>query len=140
MINANELLVMINKLALERDKPALTLSKVKTALSAKDEPLLNQSWRERIKVEIWDGISDVNTASAAHIRQTNTFADVIYLLRIDGEVVFLQAHKPSEQGWIPISAENVDEISNNHANDIAAHYAENQIIRELLQEFGIFDD
>lgn len=110
---------------------------IQTALIGKDEVALTQSWRLRIEVQIWDGVSDVNSASADYIKESNPWADVIYMLTIDNEVVFMQTHNPTHEGWTPITADTVDSISNQHADEVAKHYAESQIFQELLTELGL---
>ena len=86
---------------------------------------------------MWDGLSDINTATPEYIRESNPWLDVVYVLLIDGAVVYMQTHDPFQEGYIPITAETVDAISNQHANEIANHYAQNQIFEEVLNKLGL---
>jgi hypothetical protein len=133
----NNMSKVISDIATMQNLPIPTDEAIQTALSNKDEIALTYSWRSRIKVEIWDGVSDINSANADYIKQSNPWADVIYTLLIDNQAVFMQTHSPFEQGWIPITAATVNLVSNQHADEIAKHYAESQIFQELLTELGL---
>jgi hypothetical protein len=128
---------IIGEIAQIKDLPIPSNEQIEAALVSKDEVAVTQSWRSRIQVQIWDGLSDINSASADYIKESNPWADVIYMLTIDNLVVFMQTHNPSQEGWVAITADTVDAISNEHANQVAEHYAQSQIFQELLQELGL---
>lgn len=133
----NNMSKVISDIARMRNLPIPTDEAIQAALIGKDEVTLTQSWRSRINVQIWDGISDINSASAAYIKESNSWADVIYMLTIDNLVVFMQTHNPFQEGWTPITVATVDSISNQHADEVAKHYAESQIFEEVLNELGL---
>ena len=133
----NNMSKVISDIAAMRNLPIPSDEAIQTALIGKDEVALTQSWRSRINVQIWDGISDINSASADYIKESNPWADLIYMLTIDDQVVFMQTHNPFQEGWKPIVAETVNAISNQHADEVAKHYAESQIFEELLNELGL---
>jgi hypothetical protein len=133
----NNMFKVISDIATMQNLPIPSDEAIQTALSGKDEVALTQSWRSRINVQIWDGITDINSASADYIKESNPWADIIYMLTIDNLVVFMQTHNPEEQGWVPITASTVDLISNEHANQVANHYAQSQIFEEVLNELGL---
>ena len=133
----NNMSKVISDIATMQNLPIPSDEAIQTALSGKDEVALTQSWRSRINAQIWDGVSDINSASADYIKESNPWADIIYMLTIDNLVVFMQTHNPEEQGWVPITASTVDLISNEHANQVANHYAQSQIFEEVLNELGL---
>ena len=128
---------VISDIATMQNLPIPTDEAIKIALNGKDELALTDSWRSRINVEIWDGESNINLASADYIKESNPWADVIYMLLIDQEVVFMQTHNPEQEGWVPITGSTVDLISSKHADDVAKHYAESQIFDEVLTKLGL---
>ena len=128
---------VISDIATMQNLPIPADEAIKIALNGKDELALTNSWRSRIKVQIWDGVSDINSANADYIKETNPWADVIYMLTIDNLVVFMQTHNPSQEGWVAITADTVGTISNEHANQVAKHYAQSQIFEEVLNELGL---
>ncbi len=137
MITAIELLPYIANLATQQKKPIPTLEDIDLILQGKDENALIQSWRNRIEAKLWDGVSDINTASASYIRESNPHADLIYVLLVDGDIVFMQTHDPFSEGWVAITEATVDSISTEHANQIAKENAENQIVKEIFTELGL---
>ena len=128
---------VIADIATMRNLPIPTDEVIQAALIGKDEVAFTQSLRSRIKVQIWDGVSDINSANADYIKETNPWADVIYMLTIDDLVVFMQTHNPSQEGWVAITADTVDSISNEHADQVAEHYAQSQIFEEVLNQLGL---
>ena len=137
MINKSAWLSVLSTKAQSLNKSVPTLKELESALSAIDEQAVIQSWRSRIEAKMWDGLSDINTATPEYIRESNPWLDVVYVLLIDGAVVYMQTHNPFQEGYIPITAETVDAISNQHANEIANHYAQNQIFEEVLNKLGL---
>ena len=86
---------------------------------------------------VWDGTSNVNNATPEYILETNPWADVVYLLLVNGSVVYLQTHNPFEQGWIPITTATVEAISNAHAQQLATQYAHSQILEEIITDLDL---
>ena len=136
-MNSKDIIVGVNLIAERLDKPSVTLAQIDKILLTKDEAALTQSWRNRIETKMWDGVSDINTASAEYIRKSNPWADVVYVLLIDGAVVFMQTHDPFQEGWVPVTEETVDAISDAHANQIAVESARSEIFYQVLNELDL---
>jgi hypothetical protein len=137
MINQHYLLSTLAKIAEEQGKTKPTLSDLESILSTFDETALTQSWRERIQISLWDGESDINNATAEYILNAHPYADLVYTLDIDNKTVYMQAHTPFENGLNPITAANFDEVSNNHADQIAKQNAEFDIFNAILLHFNL---
>lgn len=120
-------------------KPIPSSEEIDNALAQYDEVGMTQSWRDRIVVQIWNGVSNINAATPEYILENNPWADKVYMLLLDGKVTYLQTHEPYVQGYVPITAENVNSISNNHANQIASESAQSEIIQKVLVDLGIVE-
>lgn len=136
-MNSKDIILGVNLIAERLDKPSVTLAQIDKILLTKDETALTQSWRNRIETKMWNGVSDINTASAEYIRESNPWADVVYVLLIDGAVVFMQTHDPFQEGWVPVTEETVDAISDAHANQIAGESARSEIFDQVLNELDL---
>ena len=135
-MKSNDIIIGVNLIAERLNKPKVSLAQLDAILVTKDEDALTQSWRNRIETKMWDGVSDINTASADYIRESNPWADLVYVLLIDGAVVFMQTHDPFQEGWVPVTEETVDAISDVHANQIAEESARSEIFEQVLDELG----
>lgn len=136
MLTADILLPRFTKLAKEQEKTPPTLTDIEARLSEFNQAEIFQIWRDKITIQIWDKVSNINNATAEQVLEANPWADVIYLLIADDSIVFLQTHDPYSEGWIPITSSNVAEISDKHANDITLETAEGTIVQELLAYFN----
>lgn len=139
MINKSAWLSVLSTKAQSLNKSVPTLKELESALSAIDEQAVIQSWRSRIEAKMWDGLSDINTATPEYIRESNPWVDVVYVLLIDGAVVYMQTHDPFQEGYIPITAETVDAISDAHANQIAEQSAMEDIFIKVCQELNLVE-
>ena len=100
-------------------KPIPSTEEIDNALAKYDMTAMTQAWRDRITVQVWDGVSNINAATPEYILQTNPWADKVYMLLVDGQIVYLQTHQPYVEGYVPITSETVESISNHHADTIA---------------------
>lgn len=137
MIDKHYLLSTLSKIAEEQNKPKPTLADLESILSTFNETALTASWRERIQISLWDGESDINNATAEYILNTHPYADLVYTLDIDNKTVYMQAHTPFENGLNPITSTNFDEVSQNHADQVAIQNAEFEIFNNILIHFNL---
>lgn len=130
-----------NKIFIDRarylQKPVPSDAAIEAALANYNETAITQSWREKITISVWDGVSNINAATPEYIRESNPWADKVYMLLIDGQITYLQTHEPFVSGVVPITAETLASISNNHANDIASNLAKNEIIGSVMIDLGL---
>ena len=122
--------------AQQENKPLPKLNEVTTAFENKDLDALIISWQNRIKMKLWDKVSNINQVTAEIVLKDKPWADVVYLLFIDNELVYLQTHIPFIDGYQPITNNNVKAISDNHILKIAESAAWNQIVDEIWNELG----
>ena len=136
-MKSEDLILELSALAVKQNLPTPTLEQVEAALVTKDLPEAKRLWRNRIETKMWDGVSDINSANAAYIRESNPWLDVVYVLLIDGAVTYMQTHEPFSEGHIPITLETVDEVSNKHADFIAENNAKFEIFEQVAKELGL---
>jgi hypothetical protein len=118
-------------------KPIPSSEEIDAALSTFNELEITNSHRGRLEVRVWDGISNVNNATPEYIRETNPWADKIYLILVDGRITYMQSHEPFVDGYVPMTLENCENIGNNHADSLAEDMAKNEIIQGVLSELGL---
>lgn len=120
-------------------KPIPSSEEIDNALAQYDEVAMTQAWRNRIVVQVWDEVSSINAATPEYILENNPWADKVYMLLVDGKVIYLQTHEPYVQGYIPITAETINSISDGHANQIASQSAQFDIIQAVLADLDLLN-
>lgn len=87
----------------------------------------------RIEWEVWDKRTPINGVPAREIlgRPEYAKADCIYLVRIDGKVVFFQPHAPSFEGVISLTDADVEGYAVSHATKLAESMAFGRMVAEL---------
>ena len=136
MFTADDFLKPLSKTAEQNQKPIPTISDIQVLLLDIDQTTILKSFQDRIEMRIWDKTSNINAATPDYILENNPWADVIYMLLINGELVYLQSHIPFVQGYQPITNENLKEVSDNHILEISKDAAFNQIVSEIWNELG----
>jgi len=130
-----------NKVFVDRarylQKPVPSDATIEAALSNYNEAALTQSWRERITINVWDEVSNINAATPEYIKESNPWANKVYTLLIDGQIVYMQTHEPYVEGYVPITSSSVGPVSANHANNIASELARNEIIQAVLADLDL---
>ena len=88
----------------------------------------------QLDVQIWDKQSPINgvSASAFLSRPDVKNADIIYLVLKNGQVIYFQPHSPFSAGFVPITAENFDEVTQRHLRQIAEQYATSRFINDII--------
>jgi hypothetical protein len=137
MINESELLNSLSRFAVGIGKPAPTLEDVRSSIAKIDELEVLNSWKDRIEVETWNGVSNVNSATPEYIRDNNPWADVVYIVKVDGKPTYLQTHDPFESGHVPVTSDTISLISGTHAEQIAENATLSQIFQYVIDDLGI---
>lgn len=78
---------------------------------------------QSLSYEVWDKQSSINGVSASYFLNQYPNADVIYLIKKDNNVLFVQPHHPFLSGFVQISIDQVDEIATQHMEHIAKMFA-----------------
>jgi hypothetical protein len=137
MINESELLNSLSRFAVGLGKLAPTLEDVRSSIAKIDEIEVLNSWKNKIEVEIWDGISNVNSATPEYIRDNNPWADIVYIIKVDGKPTYLQTHNPFEPGHVPITSGAISSISSTHAEQIAENATLSEMFQYVIDDLGI---
>lgn len=120
-------------------KEASTLGSTKTLTELKEkfntynyEQLVNDKVTSNYKVEIWDKVTLINGIQPNIILNQipNYTPDAVYLIYINGGLVYLQTHEPYVAGHVPMTEEKALEI----ANDIVRERAESEVDKKLNDE------
>lgn len=132
-----------NKVFIDRarylQKPVPSDASIEAALSNYDEAAITQSWRERVTISVWDGVSNINAATPAYILESNPWVNKVYMLLIDEKIVYMQTHEPYVEGYVPITPSSVGPVSASHADNIASELARNEIIQAVLADLNLLD-
>ena len=112
-----------------------TLAEIDAALAQVDQQAIFNQERSRFRVEVWDKVTPINGMPAEKILAREDVPDdgEIYLLYVDGVLRFLQPHNPFQAGIVPMTAENVMQVANQHVDQLAWQAADEKIFDRLLE-------
>lgn len=112
---------------------AIDPAKVALALAEMDTDLLYQEAHGSVEWEVWDKASPINGVPAEEVlaRAEYAQADVIYLVRVGGDVVFFQPHAPGVSGFQNITDDVVETMAAEHAASIVEDIVANSVLTAL---------
>lgn len=85
----------------------------------------------RVRWAIWDKETDINGVAPERVMARADYGGgEIYLIYIDGQLVFLQPHAPN--GSEPVSEDDVEDIAGSHAADIVNEYVFADLIGRVV--------
>ncbi|MDI6872107.1 MAG: hypothetical protein QME79_12340 [Bacillota bacterium] len=131
----------IDKLAILREARSLganaTLAQVSAALGKRNVAERAEAKKARYRVELWDKKSPINGMPAEQVLAART--DIpqngeVYLIYIDGKLVYFQPHPPDEGGIRAMTKDEALQIASAHVNRMVEAEAEAEIAREVLEE------
>lgn len=113
-----------------------SLSDINTALTQVDQQAIFSQERARYTVEVWDKQSPINGVPAEQILQRQDLPEggEVYLIYVDGRLLYLQPHDPFQAGIVPMTKENVLEIANKHVDQLAWQVADEKIFEAVLEK------
>jgi len=113
-----------------------TLAEIDAALAQVDQQAIFNQERSRFRVEVWDKVTPINGMPAEKILAREDVPDdgEIYLLYVDGVLRFLQPHNPFQAGIVPMTAENVMQVANQHVDQLAWQAADEKIFELVLEK------
>ena len=120
-------------LSIVRGQP-IDPAKVALKLADTDVTPLYESSRNRVEWVIWDHKSPINGVSAKEVEARYPRADEVYLLEVDGKVVFFQPHAPHVEGLAPLSKSVVEATAEQHAVEIVDHMAFDAVVDSLKDD------
>ncbi|MEW6769998.1 MAG: hypothetical protein AB1330_01210 [Bacillota bacterium] len=111
-----------------------TLADIEAALNAIDQQVIFDEQRQRVTVQVWDKATPINGVAPEKIIARDDVPDdgEIYLLYVDGKLVYLQPHDPFQAGVVPMTSETVVQLANQHADQIATQMADDKTFEVLL--------
>ena len=112
------------------------LAEIETVLSQVDQQAVFEQERARIRVEVWDKLTPINGIPAEKIiaREDVPNDGEIYLLYVDDQLRFFQPHNPFQAGLVPMTRDNVLQIANQHADQLAWQAADEKIFEMVLEK------
>lgn len=113
-----------------------SLTEIETVLTQIDQQAIFEQERSRFKIEVWDKISPINGVPAEKIIARDDVPDdgEIYLIYVDGRLLFLQPHDPFQAGIVAMTTENVMQIANQHVDQLAWQAADEKIFEMVLDK------
>jgi hypothetical protein len=113
-----------------------TLSEIETALSQVDQQAIFEQERSRFRIEIWDKQTPINGVPPEKIVAREDVPDdgEVYLVYVDGKLLYLQPHDPFQAGIIPMTKDNVLVIANQHVDQLTWQYADQKIFEAVLEK------
>ena len=113
-----------------------TLTEIENALNTIDQNAIFQEERAKFTVEIWDKVSPINGIPAEKIIARDDVPDdgEIYLVYVDGQLRFLQPHDPFQAGIVAMTKETVEQIANQHVDQLAWQSADERIFNMVLEK------
>ncbi|EID42845.1 hypothetical protein [Parageobacillus thermoglucosidasius] len=114
-----------------------SLAEIDAVLSQIDQQaILNEIIQNRFRIEVWDKQSPINGVPAEKIIARDDVLDdgEVYLVYVDGNLIYLQPHDPFQAGIVAMTSENVMEIAQRHVEQIATQYADEQVFEMVLEQ------
>ena len=112
-----------------------TLTEIDTALSQIDQQAVFNQERSRFKIEIWDKVTPINGVPAEKILAREDVPDgEVYLVYVDDQLLYLQPHDPFQAGIVPLTAETVEQVANQHIDQLAWQVADEKIFNMVLEK------
>lgn len=114
-----------------------TIADIDAALTKVDQQAIFNKHRARIRIEVWDKKSPINDVPAEQILSSRTDISAngeVYLLYVDDRLIYFQPHDPNQAGQVAITKDNVLTIANQHADQIATTFADDEVFEQVLEQ------
>lgn len=113
---------MLNALELYKEARELGTTKTFTELQQYinefDYETERAQEKARYRVEIWDKQSLVNGIDPQVILKDVPEGGEVFLIYVDGKLIFLQKHDPTQAGLVPMSEQSALQIADQVVNDM----------------------
>jgi len=128
---------MITALQIYKEAKALdstaTLAQVQTALNGIDRPAHEAAEQSRYRIELWDKTSPINGVPAERIKGNDYPAGgEVYLIFVDGNLVFLQKHDPDQMGFVPMTAQSATAKAQAQIDKMVEQTIDQKVMDECL--------
>lgn len=116
-----------------------TLADVEAALAQYDYKALKTQERTRYRVEIWNETDPINGIAPDVILQDvpkhpNGEYGKVYLIYIDGNLVYLQKHDPEQVGFVPMDEATALEKANKIVDVLVEQAVDARVRQEVLRQ------
>lgn len=116
-----------------------TMADVEAALATYDYPALRAQEAQRYQIEIWDGMSPINGVPAEIImervpRHPDGTPGSVYLIHVDGNLVYLQPNDPLQAGLVPMDAALAQQRAQEIVNQLVEQAVDQRVRREVLKQ------
>lgn len=93
----------------------------------------------RVRWAVWDKVTDINGVPPERVMARSDYSGgEIYLIYIDGQLVFLQPHRPN--GSEPVWADEVEEVAALHAAEMVSGYVFEDLVHRVAAGATAPDD
>lgn len=119
-----------------------TLADVEAALGQIDYEALRAQERQRYEIRLWDKVSPINGVAPEQILERvpkhpdGSYGEV-YLIYIDGNLVYLQPHDPRQAGLVPMDAALAQQRAQEIVDQLVEQAVDQQVRREVLRQLLI---
>ena len=122
---------MLNQMGV--NKP---LTEIEAALVAIDRQALLAEQRGRFRVEVWDKTSPINGVEPEKIVSSHGLNpdDRVYLIYVDGNLVYLQPHNPFSGGLVRLTAEDVVQVAKRHVDQLVDQAVDGIIMQMAMEK------
>lgn len=129
MLTAIQALQRLSSMGIQK-----TLAEIQSTLDTIDQQAIFDEQRQRVVVQVWDKVTPINGVAPEKIIARDDVPDdgEIYLLYVDGKLVYLQPHDPNQAGIVPMTPETVVQLSNQHADQVVTQMADDKAFEALL--------
>lgn len=117
----------------------VTFADVETALAQYNYEELRAQERTRYRVELWDKQTSINGVAPEQILERvpkhpdGSYGEV-YLIYIDGNLVYLQPHDPEQAGFVPMTPEMALAKANKIVDALVEQAVDAYVRREVLRQ------
>lgn len=128
MINKEEILNHI-----ERQGRHSSITEIEALVDKQNRDEIKKEQSKRFRYEIWDKKSNINGVSAKEIIKSRKYEiGSVYLIYVDGGLVYFQDHNPNEGGYVKMTKSNVEQIAQDFMDKKIEEYVDNIIVSNVI--------
>ena len=112
-----------------------SLEEISSLIKSQDRESIEKSQEKRFRYEIWDKKMAINGISAKDVIKSREYTiDKAYLIYIDENIVYFQAHNPNESGYVKMNKTQATKIAEDFINKKIEENVDNIIIEKVINE------
>lgn len=110
-----------------------TLADVDALLATYNYPTLRTQEKANYRVEIWDKVTPINGIDPQVILADVPASGEVYLIYINGNLVFLQKHDPEQVGYVAMDATTAMAKANKIVDQLVEQAVDARVRQEVLR-------